>query len=274
MTKEAWFQSVSNYDFTAYMELKSLCEYVHARHVLSESSEQQLLRTDRCDCSIYALDKARELVLHTKPESSTVKKLISAEWNYAYKLSRIRARDYGRDDSGRVGREKLELYLQQQYLRRYLALTNTNDIESRMNRVFLDMIYVVAGIQQSLESELTLMPRINRHILNSLGLLAFDFGKIVSSIRLVSQSLVMSKQRQWDYSQHFIEYWDDIAGLTRKTIRLTRSFLCHSDKESEECQTIVADLGKAGDQLILLEFQGAHWNLCFHFPEMLSVKEA
>jgi hypothetical protein len=84
----------------------------------------------------------------------------------------------------------------------------------------------------------------------------------------------MSKQRQWDYSQHFIEYWDDIAGLTRKTFRLTRSFLCHSDKESEECQTIVADLGKAGDQLILLEFQGAHWNLCFHFPEMLSVKEA
>ena len=94
MTKEAWFQSVSNYDFTAYMELKSLFEYVHARHVLSESSEQQLLRTDRYDCSIYALDKARELVLHTKPESSTVKKLISAEWNYAYKLSRIRARFY------------------------------------------------------------------------------------------------------------------------------------------------------------------------------------
>ena len=74
-------------------------------------------------------------------------------------------------------------------------LTHTNDIESRMNRVFLDMIYVVAGIQQSLESELTLMPRINRHILNSLGLLAFDFGKIVFFFKNLRSILIPFQNR-------------------------------------------------------------------------------
>ena len=94
MTHFPWFKNTSRIDYTGYREFLSLTRYVHASRAYYSSlsaiasgrkseSRQAMLYTHQ------AMLKAKSFLVHYKPKSSLIRRLVFIEWQYLLKSNQL-----------------------------------------------------------------------------------------------------------------------------------------------------------------------------------------
>lgn len=259
MTYE-WTKRIKPDDFTACMELMGLLNYVDAW--LSAPKRQ----TPPAD-PIRVLSRARKLLIHTKPESPIITRLMRNEWLHSRYARAALMYKHPNTSMDWISTSAIKKHL---LSRPRLGLLL--DLDNRLGRSSLLMLEVTEIIADTDTYNQRKRDQAMRLLQKAELLLSLDFDQMQLRVSAVSEKLVMSTHRRWDYSQLRTKYWDDAFALQRKLLKVLREALTqtHSSATAEDLETLYGDIVITATDITNFELEGARNNLLFHFSFIVA----
>ena len=259
----SWTRKINPSDFTAYMELKSLLDYVDAwlcAHSRPYSSSEP----------IRALSRARKLLVHTKPVSPGFRRLMRNEW-----LQSRYARAALTCKHPNISTDWIPLSEIKKHLLSRPHLGLLLDLDNRLGRSGLLLLEITEIVANNDTYNQRKNDQATRLLQSAETLLNLDFDQMLLRVSAVSDKLIMSDHRRWDYSQSRIKYWDHAFSLQRKLLKLLKDALLlrqsatHDGHLEIEYERIVL----TSHSIIAFELHSASQELRFHFPEIVNNNE-
>jgi len=259
---DSWTKKIKPSDFTAYMELMSLLDFADAWLCAysrpSSSSEP-----------IRALSRARTLLVHSTPESQTIRRLMRKEWLHSR---------YARAALTYKHLSTLEEWIPVCEIKKHLlcrpSLGLLLDLDNRLDRSGVMMLEVTEIIADTERYNQQRRDQAERLIQIAESMLNLDFEQMYLRVCAVSEKLIMSDHRRWDYTQSRIKYWDHAFSLQRKLLKLLKDALMlgQSTMHGECLETVYERIAMTSHSITSFELQSASQELSFHFPEIVNKK--
>ena len=261
MTYE-WTKRIKSDDFTACIELMSLLNYADA---WLSAPKRQTPTTE----PIRALSRARKLLIHTKPESPIITRLMRNEWLHSRYARAALTYKHPNPSMDWIPTSAIKKHL---LSRPRLGLLL--DLDNRLGRSSLLMLEVTEIIADSDTHKQRKRDQAMRLLQRAELLLNLDFDQMQLRVSAVSEELVMSTHRRWDYSQSRIKYWDHAFSLQRKLLKLLKDALMlgQSTMHGECLETVYERIAMTSHSITSFELQSASQELSFHFPEIVNKK--
>ena len=257
---ENWTKRINSKDFTACIELMSLLDYVDAW--LSVPNRQSSAAEP-----IRALCRARKLLVHAKPESPIITRLMRNEWLHSR---------YARAALTNKHPSTLKEWIPTSEIKRHLlsrpSLGLLLDLDNRLGRSGVMMLEVTEIIADTDTYNQRRRDQAERLIQRAESLLYLDFDQMQLRVSAVSDKLIMSDHKRWDYSQSRIRYWDHAFSLQRKLLKVLGDALkqTHYSATTECLDTLYGRIMSTAQSITTFELKGASQELCFHFPEIIN----
>lgn len=263
MTYE-WTKGIKPDDFTACIELMSLLNYVDA---WLSAPKRPTPTTE----PIRALSRARKLLIHTKPDSPIITRLMRNEWLHSRYARAALTYKHPNTSMGWVPTSAIKKHL---LSRPRLGLLL--DLDSRLGRSSLLTLEVTEIIADSDTHKQRKRDQAMRLLQRAELLLSLDFDQMQRRVSAFSQKLVMSTHRRWDYSQSRIKYWDQAFSLQRKLLKLLEDALTqtHNPSTAECLDKLYGRIVSTAHEITTFELKGASQELDFHFPEIINDRGA
>jgi len=146
------------------------------------------------------------------------------------------------------------------------------DLDSRLGRSSLLMLKVSEIVADGDTYNHRRRDQAGHLLQRTEALLNLDFDQIVLRVSAVSEKLIMSDHRRWDYSQSRIKHWDHAFSLQRKLLKLLGDALTrqHNPATAECMDTLYGLIVSTEQSITTFELKGASQNLSFHFPEIIN----
>ena len=256
----SWTRKINPSDFTAYMELKSLLDYVDAwlcAHSRPYSSSEP----------IRALSRARKLLIHTKPVSPGFRRLMRNEWLQSRYARAALTYKHPNPSIDWIPTSAIKKHL---LSRPRLGLLL--DLDSRLGRSGLLMLESTEIVADRDTYNHRRRDQAVRLLQKAEALLNLDFDQMLLRVSAVSEKLIMSDHRRWDYSQARIKYWDHAFSLQRTLLKLLRDALTqtHNPATAECLDTLYGRIVSTAHSITTFELKGASQELGFHFPDIIN----
>ena len=255
-----WTKRIKPDDFTACIELMSLLNYADA---WLSAPKRQTPPTE----PIRALSRARTLLIHTKPESPIITRLMRNEWLHSRYARAALTYKHPNPSMDWIPTSAIKKHL---LSRPRLGLLL--DLDNRLGRSSLLMLEVTEILADSGTHKQRKRDQAMRLLQRAELLLNLDFDQMQLRVSAVSEKLVMSTHRRWDYSQSRIKYWDHAFSLQRKLLRLLGDALTqpHNPATAECLDTLYGRIVSTAHSITTFELKGASQELDFHFPEIIN----
>ena len=277
MTHYPWFKNTSKIDYTCYREFLSLMRYVHAirAYYLTLSPIASGEKTEARQAMLYthqAMIKAKSFLVHYKPKSSLIRRLVFIEWQYLLKSNQLWMPRVSLAEplSQEATIEMTQLTLH--YLRDKNRAIRGNDLGSCVEQVLTSLL---TWDRQCLELERPKNFRVSlalKSLKRSKVSLEFSFDETVKQCEFITSHLLLSPQRAWDYKQSLVTNYDRLLGIYRLLIELSIA----SGKglnSGAKVKFLSERISKAKFNLIKAQYVSARSMLTFHFPEIISTYE-
>lgn len=257
---DKWTNTITSNDFTACIEFMSLLEFADA-----------WLYADRRASSaaepIRALSRARKLLVHTKPESPIIKRLMRNEWLHSRYARAALTSEHPNTLMDSIPTSEIKKHLLSRPSFGLLL-----DLDSRLGRSGLFMLEASQIIADSDTYNHRRHDQARRLLRRAESLLSLDFNQIVLRVSAVSERLILSEHRRWDYSQTRIDYWDNAFALQRKLLKLLRNALTGTGNSAntEYLKSLYGNIIATACDITNFELEGARKNLLFHFSLIVA----
>ena len=277
MTHYPWFKNTSKIDYTGYREFLSLLRYVHSSrayystlNALSAGEKSEARQT--VQNTHRAMLKAKSFLVHYKPKSALIRRLVYIEWQYLLKSNQLWMPRVSLAEplSQEATIEMNELTLH--YLRDKNRAIRGNDLGSCVKQVLTSLL---TWDRQCLELERANNFRVSlalKSLKRSKMSLDFSFDEMVKQCEFITAHLLLSPQRAWDYKQSLVTNYDRLLGIYRHLIELSIA----SGKglnSGAKVKFLSERISKAKFNLIKAQYVSARTMLIFHFPEIISTYE-
>ena len=273
MTHSPWFKNTSKIDYTGYLEFLSLVRYVHAsRDYYSTLSPIALgKRKVARQAMLYtheAMLKAKSFLIHYKPKSLVIRRLVFIEWQYLLKSNQLwMPRISLAEPLSKAAKFEMK-QITLGYLNEKKRAIRGNDIDSCIEQVLLSLLMLY---RDSSKFERTKNFRVSlamKSLIRSRKRIDFDFDELVEQCEFVSSHLLLSPQRTWDYKQSLISSNDRLLGIFRHLSDL--SLASEEGKNTgAEVRVISERINGTKLKLIKAQYVSARTMLLFHFPEII-----
>jgi len=256
----SWADNITSSDFTTYIEFISLLEYADA-----------WLNADRRPFTpaepIRAISRARKLLIHSNPKSQLIKRLMRDEWLYSRNTRTALTSKHPYISANSISLSEIK---KQILSRPRLGLLL--DLDSRLGRSGLLMLEVTQIIADSDACNKRQRNQAKRSLRKAESSLNLDFDQIVERVSAISEKLIMSDHRRWDYAQSRINYWDHAFALQRKLLKLLSAYLTQTDNSAsrELLMTLHNNIIATACDIRNFELNSARENLLFHFAILVA----
>ena len=259
MTYE-WTKRIKPDDFTACMELMGLLNYVDA---WLNAPKRQTPPTE----PIRALSRARTLLIHTKPESPIITRLMRNEWLHSRYARAALMYKHPNTSMDWIPTSAIKKHL---LSRPRLGLLL--DLDNRLGRSGLLMLEVTEIVADKDTYNHRSRDQAVRLLQKAEALLNLDFDQMLLRVSAASEKLIMSDHRRWDYSQARIKYWDHAFSLQRTLLKLLGDALTQTyNPATAEClETLFGRIVSTAHRITTFELKGASQELSFHFPKIIN----
>jgi len=277
MTHYPWFKNTSKIDYTGYREFLSLMRYVHASRAyysnLSPTASGK--KTEARQAMLYthrAMLKAKSFLVHYKPKSALIRRLVYIEWQYLLKSNQLwMPRISLAEPLGQTAKEEMD-HLTWGYLRRRKSAVRNDDLDSCIEQILMCLLM---RDRSSAEHERTKISRasiLRRSLILARKRINIDFNEMVEQCDSVTSRLLLSPQRAWDYKQSLVISADRLLGVCRHLLGILIGL---GEREAYESQHEIL-IRKVDDiklELIKAQYVSAKTILLFHFPEIIATYE-
>lgn len=273
MTHSPWFKNTSKIDYTGYREFLSLMRYVHASRAYYSTLGPiaSVKKTVARQAMLYtheAMLKAKSFLIHYKPKSLVIRRLVFIEWQYLLKSNQLwMPRISLAEPLSRAAKFEMK-QITLGYLNEKKRAIRGNDIDSCIEQVLLSLLMLY---RDSSKFERTKNFRVSlamKSLIRSRKRIDFDFDELVEQCEFVSSHLLLSPQRTWDYKQSLISSNDRLLGIFRHLSDL--SLASEEDKNREaEVRAISDRITDTKLKVIEAQYVSARTMLLFHFPEII-----
>jgi len=277
MTHSPWFKNTSKIDYTGYLEFLSLVRYVHASRAyystlspiaLGKKTEarQSMLNTHQ------AMIKAKSFLVHYKPKSSLIRRLVFIEWQYLLKSNQLWMPRVSLAEplsqEAKISMNQLTLH----YLRDKNRSIRGDDLGSCIEQIATSLLI---WDRQCFELEVAKNFRASlalKSLKRSKMSLEFSFDEMVKQCEFITSHLLLSPQRAWDYKQSLVTNYDRLLGIYRHLIELSIAS-GNGENSGAKIKISFEQISDAKLNLIKAQYVSARSMLTFHFPEIISTYE-
>ena len=273
MTHFPWFKNTSRIDYTGYREFLSLTRYVHASRAYYSTlsaiaSEKKIEARQAMLYTHQAMLKAKSFLVHYKPKSPLIRRLVFIEWRYLLKSNQLwMPRVSLAAPLSRAAKFEMK-QITLGYLNEKKRAIRGDDLDSCIEQVLLSLLM---QYRDSSELERTKSFRVSlamKSLIRSRKRIDFDFDELVEQCEFVSSHLLLSPQRTWDYKQSLITSNDRLLGIFRHLSDL--SLASEEGKNTgAEVRVISERINGTKLKLIKAQYVSARTMLLFHFPEII-----
>ncbi len=272
-----WFEGTSKIDYTGYREFLSLTQYVHASRAYYSTLKADAAgkKAEARQVMIYthkAMLKAKSLLIHYKPKSELIRRLVYIEWLHLLRSNQLWMPRVSLAEplSQEATIEMNQLTLH--YLRDKNRAIRGNDLGGCVEQVLTSLL---TWDRQCLELEGAKNFRVSlalKSLKRSKMSLEFSFDEMVKQCEFITSHLLLSPQRAWDYKQSLVTNYDRLLGIYRHLIEL--SIASGKGLNSGAKVKFLSDrISKAKLKFIKAQYISARSMLIFHFPEITSTYE-
>ena len=273
MTHFPWFKNTSRIDYTGYREFLSLTRYVHACRAYYSTlsaiaSEKKIEARQAMLYTHQAMLKAKSFLVHYKPKSSLIRRLVFIEWQYLLKSNQVwMPRVSLAEPLSQAAKFEMK-QITLGYLNEKKRAIRGNDLDSCIEQVLLSLLM---QYRESLEFEKTKNFRVSlamKSLIRSRKRIDFDFDELVEQCEFVSSHLLLSPQRAWDYKQSLITSNDRLLGIYRQLSDLSLASE-EGKNRGAEVMVISERIYDTKLKLITAQYVSARTMLLLHFPEII-----
>ena len=277
MTTIPWFRDISNIDYTGYREFLSLLRYVHSSrayystlNALSAGDKSEARQT--MQYTLRAMLKAKSFLVHYKPTSALMRRLVYIEWQYLLKSNQLwMPRVSLTEPLGQTAKEEMN-HLTWRYLRRRKSAIRGDDLDSCIEQVLMCLLM---RDRSSADHERTNVSRasiLRRSLILARKRIDIDFNEMLEECDSITSHLLLSPQRTWDYKQCLVISNDRLLGLCRHLLGILIGLGQREACESQD-EMLIRKVDDIKRELIKAQYVSAKTMLLFHFPEIIATYE-
>jgi hypothetical protein len=273
MTHFPWFKNTSRIDYTGYREFLSLTRYVHASRAYysSLSAIASCRKSESRQAMLYthqAMLKAKSFLVHYKPKSSLIRRLVFIEWQYLLKSNQLwMPRVSLAEPLSQAAKFEMK-QLTLGYLNEKKRAIRGNDLDSCIEQVHWSLLMQYRDSSEFKRTKNFRVSLAMKSLIRSRKRIDFDFDELVEQCDFVSSHLLLSPQRTWDYKQSSITSNDRLLGIYRQLSDLSLASEEGKDRGSE-VRVISERIDDTNLKLIEAQYVSARTMLLFHFPEII-----
>ena len=273
MTHYPWFKNTRKIDYTGYREFLSLLRYVHSSRAYystltalsaGEKSEarQTVQNTHR------AMLKAKSFLVHYKPKSALIRRLVYIEWQYLLKSNQLwTPRVSLAEPLGQTAKEEMH-QLTWRYLMRRKSAIRGDDLDSCIEQILMCLLMRDRSSTDHERTNLSRASILRKSLILARKRINIDFNEMVEQCDSITSHLLLSPQRVWDYKQSLVISADRLLGVCRHLLGILIGL---GEREAYESQHEIL-IRKVDDiklELIKAQYVSARTMLLFHFPEII-----
>jgi len=273
MTHFPWFKNTSRIDYTGYREFLSLTRYVHASRAYysSLSAIASCRKSESRQAMLYthqAMLKAKSFLVHYKPKSSLIRRLVFIEWQYLLKSNQLwMPRVSLAEPLSQAAKFEMK-QLTLGYLNEKKRAIRGNDLDSCIEQVHWSLLMQYRDSSEFKRTKNFRVSLAMKSLIRSRKRIDFDFDELVEQCDFVSSHLLLSPQRTWDYKQSTITSNDRLLGIYRQLSDLSLASEEGKDRGTE-VRVISERINDTNLKLIEAQYVSARTMLLFHFPEII-----
>ena len=273
MTHFPWFKNTSRIDYTGYREFLSLTRYVHASRAYysSLSAIASCRKSESRQAMLYthqAMLKAKSFLVHYKPKSSLIRRLVFIEWQYLLKSNQLwMPRVSLAEPLSQAAKFEMK-QLTLGYLNEKKRAIRGNDLDSCIEQVHWSLLMQYRDSSEFKRTKNFRVSLAMKSLIRSRKRIDFDFDELVEQCDFVSSHLLLSPQRTWDYKQSTITSNDRLLGIYRQLSDLSLASE-EGKNRGAEVRVISERINDTNLKLIEAQYVSARTMLLFHFPEII-----
>lgn len=277
MTHSPWFKNTSKIDYTGYREFLSLMRYVHASRAyystLSPTASGK--RTEARQAMLYthqAMIKAKSFLVHYKPKSELIRRLVYIEWQYLLRSNQLwMPRISLAEPLGQTAKEEMD-HLTWGYLRSRKSAIRNDDLDNCIEQILMCLLMRDRSSAEHEKTKISKASILRRSLILARKRINIDFKEMVEQCDSITSCLLLSPQRAWDYKQSLVISTDRLLGVCRHLLGILIGL---GEREAYESQHEIL-IRKVDDirlELIKAQYVSAKTILLFHFPEIIATYE-